>query len=624
MTATNKAPLATSTTRAPGLTGSTDDAWRLRFGVSFATVPTWASQRPHRCAFTSNETGRWQLFTWEMTTGARWQVTDHPCGVTDYRLDASGSLLFWFEENADETGVWKVAPYDDPGSAAPAFPTVPIGVNLGLELADDTAWVSVGTDGGVEVHVSDLATGDARLATVLPHGSLPGPASPAAERLAAAVERHDSDVVDIWILDPNGVCTTRLSCPPGARALMPVMWDRSGDRLLLLHECDALAGPAIWAPGTGDLHVLKLELGGDTFASWTELPSELLLLTDHRGRSDLRRFDLDTATAGPRIETEPGSILDAAVRPDGDVWYVWSSAAHPPELRSQRKARLPAHSGQRPPLGPPLAELLVDGIPGFVARPPQGGPHPTVFLLHGGPDDHDGDVYNPEVAAWVDHGFAVALVNYRGSTGNGPDWADGNVGDPGFAELRDVDRVRAHLIATGVTDPERVIVAGGSWGGYLALLAVGTQPGAWAGAIAAHPIADYLTAYEFESAEIQARDQQLFGGDPSQRRELYVERSPISHVHRVRVPVQIFASEDDIRCPVRQVQTYVEAARAHGVDVELQLRPGGHHPNDMRSHELRVEAQLDFARRVLSTRSTSSTHLTTTTTNIDEGQEYSL
>src|SRR5207245_66144 len=82
--------------------------------------------------------------------------------------------------------------------------------------------------------------------------------------------------------------------------------------------------------------------------------------------------------------------------------------------------------------------------------------------------------------AWVDHGFAVVLVNYRGSSGYGKAWRDAIVGRPGLTELEDLARVHDRLTAQGIVDPARTILSGGSWGGYLTLLGLGVQPERWA------------------------------------------------------------------------------------------------------------------------------------------------
>ena len=86
---------------------------------------------------------------------------------------------------------------------------------------------------------------------------------------------------------------------------------------------------------------------------------------------------------------------------------------------------------------------------------------------------------SPRVRAlWVDAGFTVVEINYRGSTGYGSAWRDAIEGRPGLTELEDVAAVVDALVAEGIADPARTVVEGWSWGGYLALLAAGTQPAA--------------------------------------------------------------------------------------------------------------------------------------------------
>ena len=107
-------------------------------------------------------------------------------------------------------------------------------------------------------------------------------------------------------------------------------------------------------------------------------------------------------------------------------------------------------------------------------------------------------------------------VNYRGSTGYGSAWRDANEDDVGHTELADVAAVREALVADGTLDPARTAVTGGSWGGYLALLAAGIQPDLWAAVIAIVPVADYVAEYEDEMEPLRAFDRALLGGSPEE------------------------------------------------------------------------------------------------------------
>ena len=238
-------------------------------------------------------------------------------------------------------------------------------------------------------------------------------------------------------------------------------------------------------------------------------------------------------------------------------------------------------------------------VHGFVAEPAGERPHPTVLLVHGGPHGQDADAFSPEVQAWVDHGFAVALVNYRGSTGYGKAWQDALECDPGRPEVEDVTAGRDDLVASGVADPERVAIAGASWGGYVTLQAIGTVPDGWRAAVAVVPVADYLAAYEDESEGLQAFDRSLFGGGPDEVPDLYRERSPITHVERVRTPVLLMVGENDTRCPLRQVLNYAERLRQLGKPFELDRFDAGHGVLVTEERIRQIEFILEFVSRHL-------------------------
>jgi dipeptidyl aminopeptidase/acylaminoacyl peptidase len=294
----------------------------------------------------------------------------------------------------------------------------------------------------------------------------------------------------------------------------------------------------------------------------------------HAARTTLHRYDLVTGEL-ETLGTAPGCVGSASVRPDGTVEYSCSSAAAPPSVRALfpdgTDSELIAPAGERAPGSVPVVDAWVPSPGGtgdvhaLIAVPagtwPESGqPLPTVFVLHGGPHAADEDRFSAVRAAWVEAGFAVVEVNYRGSTGYGSGWRDAIEGNPGLTELADVAAVHDWCIAQGLADPARCVVNGWSWGGYLTLLALGTQPDRWAAGIAGVPVADYLTAYADEMEQLRAFDRALFGGSPEQLPDRYRAASPLTYVARVRAPVLVLAGENDPRCPIQQVDNYLDAA----------------------------------------------------------------
>ena len=160
-------------------------------------------------------------------------------------------------------------------------------------------------------------------------------------------------------------------------------------------------------------------------------------------------------------------------------------------------------------------------------------------------------------------------VNYRGSTGYGAEWRNANIGRPGRAELEDIVAVRDTLVANGTADPDRLVIAGRSWGGYLALLALGLYPGLWSLGIALVPVADTAAVYDDMMEEIRAALPRA------------LRRQPDRGARRVRRVVaaqrggrRLGAGADhrglrDTRCPIRQIELYASRLVEHGKQHEL-------------------------------------------------------
>jgi dipeptidyl aminopeptidase/acylaminoacyl peptidase len=297
-----------------------------------------------------------------------------------------------------------------------------------------------------------------------------------------------------------------------------------------------------------------------------------------------------------------GTASAAAVRPDGAVWYAWSDAATPRAIRSSLGSVVLEPRGEAAPGGVPYSDLRAGAVHGFLAEPPAPRPHPTIFLVHGGPDAHNGDAFAPPVQAWVDHGFAVVLVNYRGSTGYGRDWRDAITGNPGLTELEDIRAILDRVVADGIADAQRAVLAGASWGGYLTLLGLGTQPERWSLGLAAVPVGDYVAAYEDEMEPLKAYDRALFGGvSPADDPDRYRERNPITYADRVRVPVFILAGENDPRCPIRSIDNYLARLRELGKPHRVLRFDAGHGSLKVEERIRHLEAQIDFAARHLGT-----------------------
>jgi dipeptidyl aminopeptidase/acylaminoacyl peptidase len=186
------------------------------------------------------------------------------------------------------------------------------------------------------------------------------------------------------------------------------------------------------------------------------------------------------------------------------------------------------------------------------------------------------------------------MVNYRGSSGYGKEWRDAIVGKPGVKEIEDIAAVRQAVIDQGVADPLRVVLSGGSWGGYLTLLGIGAQPDLWTLGLAGVPLADLAAHYPDQSEPLKAYWRSLFGGTPDEIADVLKEISPIEHVTKVKAPVMILAGDNDPRCPLPQVLNYVKRLEELGLDHELYRYDAGHGSYVVEEQIRQIEKQLEF------------------------------
>ena len=215
-------------------------------------------------------------------------------------------------------------------------------------------------------------------------------------------------------------------------------------RMAITHERIGERRPALWHARTGELTELPVDLPGAVEpVDWWPDGSALLLLVLQAGRHELYRYEVATGTT-TRLETEPGSITAAAVRPDGSVWYRGHNGVHPARLLEVGSdVPLLEADGPAAPGGRPFEAWWFENprgqrVHGFLVSPDGEGPHPVIMRVHGGPHSVDMDRWAPDVLAHVDAGFLVAMVNYRGSEGFGQEWRDALTGNIGFLELEDV------------------------------------------------------------------------------------------------------------------------------------------------------------------------------------------
>jgi dienelactone hydrolase len=592
--------------------------WEQRVRARRVGLPDWAEDAPQRCCvIATTDDGVIETHSWSPGTQPV-QMTRRSDGTTESTVDPLGEWVWWFDDkDGDEYGVWRRQRWGSgPDEGAQDVTGLPAAYSVGLAIGRNGIAVVGSSDDayGTRIHVVDTTSegGPSRRLLYEHHESAyVGGLSRDEELVAIGHSEHgDSRHPALRVLRRADGSTVAECWDGEGKGVRPIGFSpTAGDpRLLVIHERDGVPGLMIWDPVADPKAAHTRELspgqpGEVTDADWYPDASAVLLAIDHEARTRLWRFDLstgETVAVGP----EDGTVSDAGVRPDGDVWLTWSSAATPPAVRDARGSVVLAPPGPRAPGSVAVQDVWADGPDGRIhalLRLPEGGsaPYATVFEVHGGPEWHDADSFTSYSSAYVDMGYAVVSVNYRGSTGYGTAWRDAIGARIGHTELADVHAVRNRLVADGIVDDSRVAITGSSWGGFLTLLALGSQPDAWTVGIASVPVADYLAAYEDEMEALKGFDRALFGGSPEEVLDRYVDSSPITYVDAVRAPVLVLAGENDPRCPIRQIDNYLARLTSLEIPFEVYRFDAGHGSmvDDERVRQLGIE--LDFLSRHL-------------------------
>ncbi|MGC2112205.1 MAG: S9 family peptidase [Candidatus Korobacteraceae bacterium] len=222
---------------------------------------------------------------------------------------------------------------------------------------------------------------------------------------------------------------------------------------------------------------------------------------------------------------------------------------------------------------------------------PRNGKFPAIVYIHGGPAAQSVDSFNRFTQYIVNQGYLVIAPNYRGSTGYGKQFTDANLGDAGGGDLNDVLDAAEWIKKSGFVDPKKLIVMGGSYGGYLSMMAVTKAPDLWAAAVPVVPFVNWFTEIANEDPSLREYDLATMG-DPVKNKALYEDRSPINFVEQIKAPLLLLAGGNDPRCPASEAQQVADAVKKRGGTVQLKIyKDEGH-------GFARVENQIDAYQRV--------------------------
>jgi dipeptidyl aminopeptidase/acylaminoacyl peptidase len=218
---------------------------------------------------------------------------------------------------------------------------------------------------------------------------------------------------------------------------------------------------------------------------------------------------------------------------------------------------------------------------------------PVIVEFHGGPSDSSAIGWNVFARFYTALGYAFLQPNVRGSTGYGRAFQMADNREKRADWLKDLEAVNAWVKAQPWADPGRVVVMGGSYGGYTVLMALTRQPSLWRAGVDYVGIANLFTFLQSTDQLIRAVFVDEFG-DLDRDKALLDRFSPLRDVDKIAAPLYVYAGQNDPRVPREESDQVVEALRARSVPVEYQVAPNEGHSLDHR--ENRVEFMTRVAR----------------------------
>ena len=470
-----------------------------------------------------------------------------------------------------------------------------------------------------------------------------------------AVANDGTGAVVVLVSAPDFVSNPRIS--PDGTQLTWVQWDHpnmpwddtelwiadlgadaaTGHRRVVEPRGESFSQPE-WSPG-GDLYVIsdrsdwwglyRLESGelvpvfvGEFEVAtphWVFGLSRYAFIDDDHvviasGDAQRDRLDLLDLMSGElqELDVAATTILSVRASIDGSIVYVgssWSTEAAVEELGGatlspRRDLGLDEHYLATP-------EFLRfdtsggDEAYGWYYAPshshhvgPAGEAAPLVVLAHGGPTGAARRQLDLGIRYWTSRGIGVVDVDYRGSRVYGRPYRHALHGRWGEHDADDCVAAVRHLVARGDADPDRVIIRGGSAGGYTVLRALQFSDVFKAGG-SRYGVAD-LEALAADTHKFEARYlDKLIAPYPAQR-EVYERLSPINHVDKLNAPMIVLQGDEDEIVPPNQSEVIVEALRSKGVPVSYLLFEGEQHGFRKAENVIQaLEAELAFYGDVL-------------------------
>jgi dipeptidyl aminopeptidase/acylaminoacyl peptidase len=220
------------------------------------------------------------------------------------------------------------------------------------------------------------------------------------------------------------------------------------------------------------------------------------------------------------------------------------------------------------------------------------GSNPAIVIPHGGPTGQRLDYWSPEVQALTSRGYICIAPNPRGSTGYGLEFQKANFQDLGGGDLKDEIAGVEFLKATGYVDAKKIGITGGSYGGFMTLMAIGKDPEIWAAAVELYGIINWSSMLKSSDPSLNEYLKALLG-DPQQNSKVYEADSPITYIRNEKAPLLVLQGDNDPRVPKEEAQQVVDILKKEGRVIDV------HYYSNEGHGFVKRENQIDSVRRTI-------------------------
>ncbi|MGY6662954.1 MAG: prolyl oligopeptidase family serine peptidase [Glycocaulis sp.] len=550
--------------------------------------------------------------------GARRQITfyDERTSGATVRPDGSGQFLFTRDVGGDE--FFQGFLFDPELSRPVQFTTDQIR-NQGFSWSRDgrmIAWAAAGWgDADYTIYMADPADPTTAQEVLQGEGAMsPVDWSPDGSRLL--IGRYFSiNEARLYVLDIEEGSLSQIN-PDETNAYGAARFSAGGDSIFVVTDEGAEFRRIMEIPLEGGDKRIVAEHDWDVQAmALSPDGSTIAYTTNEGGISEIYIINAASGERLPGPDLPVGLIGGITFSPDGNrIGFTHSSAASPGDawvydLASRELVRwtqsevggLDTSRFSAPEL---ISFESFDGleVPAFVHRPSGEGPHPVIVSIHGGPEAQARPGFSSTFQYWLQElGAAVVVPNVRGSAGYGNEYV--NLDNVFLREnsVRDIGALLDWIATQPDLDESRVVVYGGSYGGYMVLASLVHYSDRLAGGINIVGISNFVTFLENTAGYRQDLRRAEYGDerDPEVR-EFLESISPANHAHRITAPLFIIQGANDPRVPLSEAEQILAAVREAGGDPwYLVAMDEGHGFARRSNQDFQREAETMFLRDIL-------------------------